>query len=122
MADQSLQAFQLGASLFDRAQTQQRLMEQFQLQAADQVMRQRQYDLQNKIQTKAYEDALKESEAQNSEFDTFQTFNDQLAAFLNNPDIEGQIPTVPRFKSKIFNQEAQRQFRVFNSILQGQNF
>jgi len=108
MADQSLQAFQLGASLFDRAQTQQRLMEQFQLNAADQVMRQRQYDLQNKIQTKAYEDALKESEAQNSEFDTFQTFNDQIAAFLNNPDIEGQIPTVPRFKSKIFNQEAQR--------------
>jgi uncharacterized protein YhfF len=51
MADQSLQAFQLGASLFDRAQTQQRLMEQFQLQAADQVMRKQHYDIQNKIAT-----------------------------------------------------------------------
>ena len=53
MADQSLQAFQLGANLFDRAQTQARMMEQLQLQAADQIMRQRQYDLQNKIQSKA---------------------------------------------------------------------
>lgn len=108
MADQSLQAFQLGANLFDRAQTQQRMMEQLQLQAADQIMRQRQYDLQNKIQSKAYADALSESEAQNAEFDTFQTFNDQLASFLNNPDIEAQIPTVPRFRSKIFNQQAQQ--------------
>lgn len=108
MADQSLQAFQLGASLYDRAQTQQRMMEQFQMQTADQLMRQRQYDLQNKIQSKAYADALAESEAQNAEFDTFQTFNDQLASFLNNPDIEAQIPTVPRFRSKIFNQQAQQ--------------
>ena len=34
MADQSLQAFQLGASLFDRAQTQARMMEQFKLPAS----------------------------------------------------------------------------------------
>ena len=71
MADQSLQAFQLGASLFDRAQTQARLVEQFQQQAADQLMRQRQFDLQNKIQSKAYADALTESEAQNQEYETF---------------------------------------------------
>ena len=106
MADQSLQAFQLGASLFDRAQTQQRLMEQFQLQAADQVIRQRQYDLQNKIQTKAYEDALNESEAQNAEFDTFQQFNNQIADFLNNPEMTAAIPVAPRFKSKAFNNSA----------------
>lgn len=108
MADQSLQAFQLGANLFDRAQTQARLVEQFQLQTADQIMRQRQADLQNKIQSKVYADALAESEAQNAEFDAFQTFNDQLAAFLNNPNVEAQIPAVPRFKSKIFNQQAQQ--------------
>ena len=50
MADETLQAFQLGASLYDRAQTQKRMMEQFQMQLADQQMRKEQADLQNKIQ------------------------------------------------------------------------
>ena len=49
MADQSLQAFQLGASLFDRAQTQQRMMEQFRLQLADQEMRKEHYNIQNQV-------------------------------------------------------------------------
>ena len=51
MADETLQAFQLGASLFDRAQTQKRMMEQFNLQLADQAMRKEHYDIQNKIAT-----------------------------------------------------------------------
>ena len=106
MADQSLQAFQLGASLFDRAQTQQRLMEQFQLQAADQVMRQRQYDLQNKIQTKTYEDALKESQFQNEEYNAFQDLLQSVADFQNNPEIEAKMPTLPRFRSQLYNQQA----------------
>lgn len=108
MADQSLQAFQLGASLFDRAQTQQRMMEQLQMQAADQVMRQRQYDLQNKIQSNAYAQALAEQEAQANEFDTFQNFNQQVADFLNNATEGAAMPALPRFKSKQFNQEATR--------------
>lgn len=106
MADQSLQAFQLGASLFDRAQTQQRMMEQIQMQAADQVMRQRQYDLQNKIQSNAYAQALAEQEAQAAEYDTFQIFNQQVADFLNSTTEGAVMPALPRFKSKIFNQEA----------------
>jgi hypothetical protein len=106
MADQSLQAFQLGASLFDRAQTQQRMMEQIQMQAADQVMRQRQYDLQNKIQSNAYAQALAEQEAQTAEYDTFQIFNQQVADFLNSTTEGAAMPALPRFKSKIFNQEA----------------
>jgi hypothetical protein len=48
MADQSLEAFQLGASLYDRAQTQKRMMEQLQMQAAQQVMQRENYDIQNK--------------------------------------------------------------------------
>ena len=108
MADQSLQAFQLGASLFDRAQTQQRMMEQLQMQAADQVMRQRQYDLQNKIQSNAYAQALAEQEAQNAEYDTFQNFNQQVADFLNNATEGAAMPALPRFRSKQFNQEATR--------------
>jgi hypothetical protein len=106
MADQSLQAFQLGASLFDRAQTQQRMMEQLQVQTADQIMRQRQADLQNKVQSKAYADALAESEAQNLEYDAFQNFNQQVSDFLNNATENGAMPALPRFRSKQFNQQA----------------
>ena len=108
MADQSLQAFQLGANLFDRAQTQARMMEQFQQQTADQIMRQRQADLQNKIQSKAYADALAESEAQNLEYDAFQNFNQQVSDFLNSTTEGAAMPALPRFKSKQFNQEATR--------------
>lgn len=84
MADETLQAFQLGASLYDRAQTQKRMMEQMQMQTADQLMRQRQYDLQNKIQSNAYAQALEEQTNQAAEYDTFQTFNQKVADFLNS--------------------------------------
>ena len=108
MADQSLQAFQLGASLFDRAQTQKRMMEQMQMNAAQQVMQQRQYDLQNKIQSNAYAQALAEQEFQAAEYDTFQNFNQQVADFLNSTTEGAAMPALPRFKSKQFNQEATR--------------
>jgi len=106
MADQSLEAFQLGASLYDRAQTQKRMMEQLQVQTAQQVMQQRQSDLQNKIQSNAYAQALSEQEAQVSEFDTFQTFNNDVSNFLNSQEVGAKMPAMPRFKSKTFNQEA----------------
>jgi len=106
MADQSLEAFELGASLYDRAQTQKRMMEQLQVQTAQQVMQQRQSDLQNKIQSNAYAQALSEQEAQVSEFDTFQTFNNDVSNFLNSQEVGAKMPAMPRFKSKTFNQEA----------------
>jgi hypothetical protein len=111
MADQSLQAFQLGASLYDRAQTQQRMMEQLQVQTADQVMRQRQADLQNKIQSNAYAQALAEQEAQNAEYDTFQKFNEEVGTYFNDPELKSPMPALPRFKSKVFNQEATRAYQ-----------
>jgi hypothetical protein len=106
MADNTLEAFQLGASLYDRAQTQKRMMEQLQVQTADQVMRQRQSDLQNKVQSNAYAQALQEQDAQVSEFDTFQTFNNDVSNFLNSQEVGAKMPAMPRFKSKTFNQEA----------------
>jgi len=106
MADQSLEAFQLGASLYDRAQTQKRMMEQLQVQTAEQVMRQKQADLQNKIQSNAYAQALQEQDAQVSEFDAFQTFNNDVSNFLNSQEVGAKMPAMPRFKSKTFNQEA----------------
>jgi len=62
MADNTLEAFQLGASLYDRAQTQKRMTEQLQLQTAQQVMQQKSADLQNKIHENALGQSLKEQE------------------------------------------------------------
>jgi hypothetical protein len=104
--ENQLQAIQLGASLYDRAQTQKRMMEQLQVQTAEQVMRQKQADLQNKIQSNAYAQALQEQEAQVSEFDAFQTFNNDVSNFLNSQEVGAKMPAMPRFKSKTFNQEA----------------
>jgi hypothetical protein len=111
MADETLQAFQLGASLYDRAQTQKRMMEQFQQQTADQLMRQRQYDLQNKIQSKAYADALAEQEAQAAEYDIFQKFNEDIGTYFNDPELKAPMPALPRFRSKVFNQQAAQSYQ-----------
>lgn len=101
-----LQAIQLGASLYDRAQTQKRLMEQLQLQTADQLMRQKQADLQNRIQSNAFAQALQEQTNQENEFDAFQSFNQGVSDFLNSTTPGAKIPAIPKFKSKLFNQQA----------------
>ena len=62
MADNTLEAFQLGASLYDRAQTQKRMTEQLQLQTAQQLMQQKSADLQNRIHENALGQSLKEQE------------------------------------------------------------
>ena len=88
MADQSLQAFQLGASLFDRAQTQKRMMEQFNLQLADQAMRKEQADLQNKIQLNAYNQALDEQSKLTRDYGNMQTNLQLRDEFFRNPKAE----------------------------------
>jgi hypothetical protein len=111
MADETLKAFELGASLYDRAQTQKRMMEQMQMNAAQQVMQQRQYDLQNKIQSNAYAQALAEQEFQAAEYDTFQKFNEEVGTYFNDPELKSPMPALPRFRSKVFNQEATRAYQ-----------
>ena len=108
MADEFLQAFNIGASLYDRAQTQKRMTEQLQLQTAQQVMQQRSADLQNKIQQNAFGEAMKEQEAQVNELDLYQKFNNDYSNFLNSQEVGAALPVVPRFKSKTFNQEANK--------------
>jgi hypothetical protein len=49
MADNTLEAFQLGASLYDRAQTQKRMMEQLQVQTAESLLQRQGMEIQNKI-------------------------------------------------------------------------
>lgn len=108
MADQSLQAFQLGASLFDRAQTQARMMEQFQLQSAESVLQQQGLQLQNKIRDISLADAIGEQKAQVDEFDAFSTLGKQVSDYLNNPKPDAKFPVVPAFKSKQYRIEADR--------------
>lgn len=88
MADQSLEAFQLGASLYDRAQTQKRMMEQFQMQLADQQMRKEQADLQNKIQLNAYNQALDEQSKLTNDYGNMQTNLQMRDEFFRNPKAE----------------------------------
>ena len=101
-----LQAISLGASMAQRRIENQRIQQHLQMQAGEQLMRQRQYELQSRIQENALSQSLREQEAMNTEFDAFNQFNQQVADFLNNPDPQGKIPQAPTFKSKTYQQEA----------------
>ena len=88
MADQTLEAFQLGASLYDRAQTQKRMMEQFQMQLADQQIRKGQAELQNKIQLNAYNQTLDEQSKLTNDYGNMQTNLQMRDEFFRNPKAE----------------------------------
>jgi hypothetical protein len=108
MADQSLQAFQLGASLFDRAQTQQRMMEQLQMQTAESLLQRQGMELQNKIREDALAESIGERKAQVDEYNTFSTLSKQVSDYLNNPKEDAVFPVVPAFKSKTYRLEADK--------------
>lgn len=108
MADQSLQAFQLGASLFDRAQTQQRMMEQLQMQTAESLLQRQGMELQNKIREDALAESIGERKAQVDEYNTFSTLGKQVSDYLNNPKKDAVFPVVPAFKSKTYRAEADK--------------
>jgi hypothetical protein len=108
MADQSLQAFQLGASLFDRAQTQQRMMEQLQVQTAESLIQRQGMELQNKIREDSLAEAIGERKAQVDEYNTFSTLGKQVGDFLDNPDSDAKFPVIPAFKSKTYRAEADK--------------
>lgn len=108
MADITLQAAQLGANLVDRAATQRRMMEQFQLQMADQVMRQRQYDLQNKIQNFELGRAMKNQEDELADADNMAFNVQQVDQFFVNPD--APFPTFKPVKAAK-NQAILNQYR-----------
>ena len=88
MADETLQAFQLGASLYDRAQTQKRMMEQINMQLADQQIRKGQAELQNKIQLNAYNQALDEQLKLTNDYGNMQTNLQMRDEFFRNPKAE----------------------------------
>jgi hypothetical protein len=108
MADQSLQAFQLGASLFDRAQTQARMMEQFKQQTAESVLQRQGLELQNKIRDITLADTIEERQAQVDEFKTFSDLSKQVGDYLDNPSAKAKFPVIPAFKSKQYRLEADK--------------
>ena len=108
MADETLQAFQLGASLYDRAQTQKRMMEQFQQQTAESVLQRQGLELQNKIRDITLADTIEERQAQVDEFKTFSDLGKQVGDYLDNPSAKAKFPVVPAFKSKQYRLEADK--------------
>ena len=88
MADETLKAFELGASLYDRAQTQKRMMEQINMQLADQQIRKGQAELQNKIQFNAYNQALDEQLKLTNDYGNMQTNLQMRDEFFRNPKAE----------------------------------
>ena len=108
MADETLQAFQLGASLYDRAQTQARMMEQFQQQTAESVLQRQGMELQNKIRESELASAIGERQAQVEEYKTFSDLSKQVGDFLDNPASDAKFPVIPAFKSKTYRIEADK--------------
>jgi hypothetical protein len=108
MADETLQAFQLGASLFDRAQTQKRMMEQFQQQTAESLLQRQGLELQNKIRESELAGVIGERQAQVDEFNTFSNLSKQVGDYLDNPESTAKFPVVPAFKSKTYRIEADK--------------
>ena len=108
MADETLQAFQLGASLYDRAQTQKRMMEQLQVQTAESVLQRQGMELQNKIRDITLADTMEERQAQVDEFKTFSDLGKQVGSYLDNPESTAKFPVIPAFKSKQYRTEADK--------------
>jgi hypothetical protein len=108
MADQSLEAFQLGASLYDRAQTQRRMMEQLQVQTAESLLQRQGMELQNKIRDITLADTIEERQAQVDEFKGFSDLSKQVGSYLDNPESTAKFPVIPAFKSKQYRIEADK--------------
>jgi len=108
MADQFLEAFQIGASLYDRAQTQKRMMEQLQLQTAESVLQRQGMELQNKARDFALGRAMKDQEDDLSDVDNMNYNVQSVDTFFINPD--APFPTFKPVRSAK-NQAILNQYR-----------
>lgn len=106
--ENQLQAIQLGASLYDRAQTQKRMMEQLKIQTAESVLQRQGMELQNKIRDITLADTIEERQAQVDEFKTFSDLGKQVGSYLDNPESTAKFPVIPAFKSKQYRTEADK--------------
>lgn len=108
MADTFLQAFQVGANLYDRAQSRKMEQAQFQQQAAQFVLQREQAALQQQlgalnVAQKGFElkSAQEEATAQTEDAVPFNDFQNRVLNWSIDPSLdENAIGTVPQFKSK----------------------
>ena len=108
MASELLQSMQFGANLYDRAQTQRRMVDQLNLQVADQVMRQKTADLQNQMQQMAMADNFAEKDFQVEEAPAFYKLQNDIQSYLSDSKLTTPFPAIPQFKSKVFRGEASK--------------
>ena len=95
MADQSLQAFQLGASLFDRAQTQARMMEQFKQQTAESLLQRQGLELQNKIRDNELSNGISERAKFSADLPKIQAWQSAYVQWNAKGDPTAAFPAPP---------------------------
>ena len=95
MADQSLEAFQLGASLYDRAQTQKRMMDQVNMQLADQQMRKEHYDIQNQVASNQLATGLAEQKKFSADLPRIQAWQSEYVQWNAKGDPTAAFPAPP---------------------------
>jgi hypothetical protein len=95
MADETLQAFQLGASLYDRAQTQKRMMEQVNMQLADQQMRKENYDIQNQVASNQLATGLAEQKKFSFDLPKIQAWQSAYVQWNAKGDPTAAFPAPP---------------------------
>jgi hypothetical protein len=95
MADQSLEAFQLGASLYDRAQTQKRMIDQVNMQLADQQMRKEHYDIQNQVASNQLATGLAEQKKFSFDLPKIQAWQSAYVQWNAKGDPTAAFPAPP---------------------------
>ena len=95
MADETLKAFELGASLYDRAQTQKRMMEQVNMQLADQQMRKEHYDIQNQVASNQLATGLAEQKKFSFDLPKIQAWQSAYVQWNAKGDPTAAFPAPP---------------------------
>ena len=95
MADETLQAFQLGANLYDRAQTQRRMMDQVNMQLADQQMRKENYDIQNQVASNQLATGLAEQKKFSFDLPKIQAWQSAYVQWNAKGDPTAAFPAPP---------------------------
>lgn len=95
MADNTLQAFQLGASLYDRAQTQKRMIDQVNMQLADQQMRKEHYDIQNQVASNQLATGLAEQKKFSADLPKIQAWQSAYVQWNAKGDPTAAFPAPP---------------------------
>jgi hypothetical protein len=93
--ENQLQAIQLGASLYDRAQTQKRMIDQVNMQLADQQMRKEHYDIQNQVASNQLATGLAEQKKFSADLPRIQAWQSAYVQWNAKGDPTAAFPAPP---------------------------